>query len=85
MEMHGLIVWLIIGGVAGWLAGLIMRGGGYGLLGDIVIGIIGSVIAGWIFGAYFGPLGGGIVGAIIASTVGAVILIFITRLVARVA
>jgi uncharacterized membrane protein YeaQ/YmgE (transglycosylase-associated protein family) len=83
MEPQGIIIWLIIGGVAGWLAGLIMRGGGYGIVGDIVVGIIGSVVFGWLFGALGYGSGTGIVGSIVASTIGAVVLIFILRLVTR--
>ena len=83
MEPQGIIIWLIIGGVAGWLAGLIVRGGGFGILGDIVVGIIGSVIFGWLFGASGYAVGTGVIGSIIASTIGAVILIFVLRLVTR--
>lgn len=83
MEPQGIIIWLIIGGVAGWLAGLIVRGGGFGILGDIVVGIIGSVLFGWLFGAMGYGVGAGVIGSIIASTIGAVILIFILRLVTR--
>ena len=84
MEPQGIIIWLIIGGVAGWLAGLIVRGGGYGIIGDVVVGIIGSVIFGWLFGAMGWGAGSGVIGSIIAATIGAVILIFILRLVTRV-
>ena len=83
MAAQGLIIWLIIGGVAGWLAGLIVRGGGYGIIGDIVVGIIGSVLFGWLFGASGMAVGSGIVGSIVAATIGAVILILILRLVTR--
>lgn len=85
MQTYSVLIWLVIGGVAGWLAGLIMNGGGYGLIGDIIIGIIGSVVAGWLFGTYFLPMGGGVAGAIIASTIGAVVLIFVVRLIRRIA
>lgn len=84
MAAHGIIIWLIIGGVAGWLAGLVVRGGGYGIIGDIVVGIIGSVIFGWLFGALGLGLGSGIIGSIIAAAIGAVILILVLRLVTRV-
>jgi uncharacterized membrane protein YeaQ/YmgE (transglycosylase-associated protein family) len=83
MAAQGLIVWLIIGAVAGWLAGLIVRGGGYGIIGDIIVGIIGSVLFGWLFGASGISVGSGIIGSIIAATIGAVILIVILRLVTR--
>ena len=84
MGPQGIIIWLVIGAIAGWLAGQIVKGGGFGLVGDIIIGIIGSVIGGWIFGSYVvgAP---GIVGAIIGSTIGAVVLLFIIRLVRRAA
>ena len=83
MEPQGIIIWLIIGGVAGWLAGLIVRGGGFGILGDIVVGIIGSVIFGWLFGASGYAVGSGVIGSIISSAIGAIILIFVLRLVTR--
>jgi uncharacterized membrane protein YeaQ/YmgE (transglycosylase-associated protein family) len=85
MEPRGIIIWLIIGGVAGWLAGLIVRGGGYGVIGDIVVGVIGSVLFGWLFGASGFSVGSGIIGSIIAATIGAIILILALRLVTRVA
>ena len=84
MAPQGIIIWLVIGAIAGWLAGQIVKGGGFGLVGDIVIGIIGSIIGGWIFGSYFVGTPG-IVGAIIGSTIGAVVLLFIIRLVRRAA
>lgn len=84
MAGHEIIAWLIIGAVAGWLAGLIVRGGGYGIIGDIVVGIIGAVVAGWLFGATGIAMGSGMIGSIIAAVIGAVILIFILRLVSRV-
>ncbi len=83
MEGYSIIAWLIIGGVAGWLAGLVMKGGGYGVVGDIVIGIIGSVVAGWLFGAIGVAPGAGIIGSIIASAIGAIVLIFVLRLIRR--
>ncbi len=83
MAAQGLIVWLIIGGVAGWLAGLIVRGGGYGVIGDIVVGIVGSMLFGWLFGASGLAVGSGIIGSIIAATIGAVLLILLLRLVTR--
>ena len=77
-----IIIFLVIGAVAGWLAGLIMKGGGFGLVGDIVVGIIGSVIGGWLFNL-LGIAAGGLIGEIIAAVVGAIILIAILRLVKR--
>jgi uncharacterized membrane protein YeaQ/YmgE (transglycosylase-associated protein family) len=83
MDPTALLIWLLIGAVAGWLAGLVMGGTGFGLVGDIVIGIIGAFIAGWLF-PYLGlRLGGGIIGEIIAAAIGAIILLFVLRLVRR--
>ena len=82
MEPQGIIIWLVIGAIAGWLAGQVVKGGGFGLVGDIIVGIIGSVLGGWLFGTYVGGTGG-ILGAIIASTIGAIILLFILRLIKR--
>ncbi|CCB65665.1 MULTISPECIES: GlsB/YeaQ/YmgE family stress response membrane protein [unclassified Hyphomicrobium] len=81
--LMALIIWLLIGAAAGWLAGQIMSGGGFGLLGDIVVGIIGAVIAGWLFPFLGLRLGGGILGEIIAAAIGAIILLFVLRLVKR--
>lgn len=83
MEVQTLLIWLIIGGVAGWLAGLIVKGYGFGLLGNIVVGIVGSVIGGWLFGSFFVGTGNGLLGAIAGATLGAVILLFLIRLVNR--
>jgi uncharacterized membrane protein YeaQ/YmgE (transglycosylase-associated protein family) len=68
---------LLIGAVAGWLAGLIFRGGGFGLLWNIILGIVGGLIGGWLFGNFFGE---GLVGALITAVVGAIILLFIASL-----
>jgi uncharacterized membrane protein YeaQ/YmgE (transglycosylase-associated protein family) len=83
MDPTALVVWLLIGAVAGWLAGQIMSGGGFGLVGDIIIGIIGACIAGWLFPYLNIRLGGGILGEIIAAAIGAIILLFVLRLVRR--
>lgn len=82
MDLTGLIIFLIIGAVAGWLAGVLVKGGGFGLLGDIVVGIIGAVIGGWVFGL-LGVAAGGLLGAIITATVGAVVLLVIVRAIKR--
>lgn len=77
-------VWFIIVGlIAGWLAGVIMKGGGYGVVGDIVVGIVGALIGGWLFGTMGVSTGGGLLGAIIVALVGAIILIFLLRLIKR--
>ncbi len=72
-----IIVWLIIGGVAGWLAGLLVKGYGLGLIGNIVVGIIGAVIAGWLLPRIGFVLVGGMVAAIINAIIGAVILLLV--------
>jgi uncharacterized membrane protein YeaQ/YmgE (transglycosylase-associated protein family) len=82
MTVSSLIIFLVIGAIAGWLAGLIMKGGGFGLVGDIVVGVIGSLIGGWLFGL-FGIAVGGLIGSIIAALIGAIILIAIVRLIKR--
>jgi uncharacterized membrane protein YeaQ/YmgE (transglycosylase-associated protein family) len=77
-------IWfIIIGLVAGWLAGVIMKGGGFGVIGDIVVGILGALIGGWLFTRLGASTGGGLLGAIIVATIGAIILIFVVRLFKR--
>jgi uncharacterized membrane protein YeaQ/YmgE (transglycosylase-associated protein family) len=81
MGIESLIVFLLVGAIAGWLAGVIVKGFGFGLLGNIVVGIVGAVIAGWLFGAVGWTFGGGIIGSIIHATIGAVILLVLLRIV----
>jgi uncharacterized membrane protein YeaQ/YmgE (transglycosylase-associated protein family) len=76
---HGLIGWLLIGLVAGWLAGKIARGRGFGCITDIVLGLIGSYLGGWLF-IKLGILGGGFLYSLAAATLGAVILVSIAHL-----
>lgn len=83
MDIQSIIIWLIVGAIAGWLAGLVVKGGGFGLIGDIVVGIIGAVIAGWLLPRLGIVLGSGIVAAIIDAFIGAVILLVIVKLVKR--
>jgi uncharacterized membrane protein YeaQ/YmgE (transglycosylase-associated protein family) len=83
MDPQSIIVWLIVGAIAGWLAGMVVKGGGFGLIGDIIVGIIGAVIAGWLLPRLGILIGGGIVAAIINAFIGAVILLIILRLVKR--
>jgi uncharacterized membrane protein YeaQ/YmgE (transglycosylase-associated protein family) len=79
ISTESLLVILLIGAVAGWLAGQIVQGTGFGLLGDIIIGIIGAFIASWLFPQLGLHLGAGIVAEIIAATIGAVLLLVIMR------
>lgn len=83
MDIMGLLIYLAIGAVSGWLAGKLMRGGGFGLLGDIVIGIVGAVVGGYLFGLAGLSAGSGLVGSIVTATVGAMVLLFLIRLVKR--
>ena len=82
MDIQTILIIVALGAVAGWLAGVIMSGSGFGLLGDIVIGIIGAVIGGFLFGL-LGLAAVGLIGQIISATVGAVVLIFVLRLVKK--
>lgn len=75
---HSLWAWLLIGLIAGWLAGFAFRGSGFGCITDIVLGLIGSVIGGWLFN-YFGIMGGDFYYSLAAATVGAIILVSISR------
>jgi len=77
-------IWFIlIGLVAGWLAGQLVKGGGFGVVGDIVVGVIGALLGGFLFSTMGVSAGGGLLGSIIVATIGAVILIFILRLIKR--
>lgn len=81
--MNGLLYWLVVGLIAGWLAGVVMKGGGYGIVADIVLGILGAVLGGWIFSSLGVGAGGGLVGGIIVAFTGAVVLVAITRVLKR--
>jgi uncharacterized membrane protein YeaQ/YmgE (transglycosylase-associated protein family) len=83
LEPGGLIAWLVVGLVAGWLAGQFMKGGGYGLIGDIIVGIVGAFIGGFIFSLVLPGSSVGIIGSIVVAFVGAVILIAIVRALSR--
>jgi uncharacterized membrane protein YeaQ/YmgE (transglycosylase-associated protein family) len=74
---------LIIGLVAGWLAGVLMKGGGFGMVGDLVVGVIGAVLGGWLFGALGISAGGGLIGSLVVAVIGAVVLLFLVRLIKR--
>lgn len=74
----GIIAWIIVGLIAGWLTGLVMRGGGYGLIGDLVLGLIGAVVGGFVAGLFI-PGSVGFVGSIVVATIGAIIVVAISR------
>ena len=78
-----MIYWLVVGLIAGWLAGVVMKGGGYGIIVDILLGIVGGWLGGWLFGRLGIWPAGGLIGSIIVAFVGAVILVGITRLIKR--
>lgn len=78
----GLLMFLIIGALAGWIAGNIMRGGGFGLLGNMVVGILGAIVGGFAFGL-LGFVTTSLLGSLISAVVGAVILLFIVGLIKR--
>jgi uncharacterized membrane protein YeaQ/YmgE (transglycosylase-associated protein family) len=77
------VYFLLIGLCAGWLAGQLMKGGGFGIIGDLVVGVIGALLGGWLFGVLGLSVGGGLIGALITATVGAVVLLLLLRLVKR--
>ena len=83
MTAQAIIILLIVGGIAGWLAGLIVTGGGFGLIGNIVVGIVGAVIAGWLLPRIGLYIGSDIIGDIINALIGAIILLVIIMLVRR--
>ena len=81
--MNSVIIWLVIGAIAGWLAGLVVRGFGFGLLGNIVVGLVGAVIAGWLLPQLGFSIGGTFVRDIVNAVIGAVILLVIIGLIRR--
>ena len=83
MPLETLVIWLIVGAIAGWLAGTIVRGGGFGLIGDIVVGIVGAFIAGWLFPRLGLSLASGMVGIILEAAIGAILLLLVLRLIRR--
>ena len=78
--MGGLLYWIIVGLIAGFLAGKVMKGGGYGVLVDIVLGMLGAIVGGWLFGLLGISADGGLIGGILVAFIGAIILIWLTRM-----
>jgi uncharacterized membrane protein YeaQ/YmgE (transglycosylase-associated protein family) len=78
-----LLTWIIDGLIAGWAAGRIMRGGGYGPLTDILLGMVGAVVGGWIFNALGIYPAGGLIASIVVAIIGAIFIIWLTRLIKR--
>src|SRR5262245_57257073 len=81
--IEALVTLLVVGAIAGWLAGVIVKCVGFVLLGDIVVGVLGAVIAGYLLPAVGVTLGGGLMGAILAALIGAIILLVVIKLVRR--
>ena len=77
--MDGLLYWILVGLIAGWLAGVVMKGGGYGIVVDIVLGMLGAIVGGWIFSVLGIGGGGGLIGGIVVAFIGAVALVAVTR------
>jgi uncharacterized membrane protein YeaQ/YmgE (transglycosylase-associated protein family) len=79
---QGIIWWIVVGLIAGWAAGRLMKGGGYGVIADILLGIVGGIFGGWVVGLLgIGP--GGFIWTILVAILGAVLLIWITRLIKK--
>jgi uncharacterized membrane protein YeaQ/YmgE (transglycosylase-associated protein family) len=79
----GILTWIIVGAIAGWLAGLLVRGGGFGFLGNVVVGIVGAVVAGLVLPRLGIWVGGGFIREIFHATIGAVIVLVLLSLVPR--
>lgn len=82
----GLLAWIVVGAIAGWLAGQVMKGSGFGLIGDIVIGVIGALVGGWLAGTLFNvpdAISGFNLTTIVVAFLGAVIVLFIARMLKR--
>lgn len=83
MGIDSIIIWLLVGAIAGWLAGLLVRGGGFGLVGNMAVGIVGAVVAGWLLPFLGVSLGTGIFRAIINAAIGAVIVLVLLAMIRR--
>jgi uncharacterized membrane protein YeaQ/YmgE (transglycosylase-associated protein family) len=83
MTLVDIVLWIVIGAVAGWIAGELMRGHGFGVIGNIIVGIVGAVIGGLIFDALDIGVGLGVLGSLLMALIGAVILLFLLGLFGR--
>jgi uncharacterized membrane protein YeaQ/YmgE (transglycosylase-associated protein family) len=88
MALETIVIWLVVGAIAGWLASQIMKGGGLKLTGTplvdyIITGVVGAVVGGWLLGALGVWIGGGVIGAIINAVIGAIVVIFLLSLIKR--
>ena len=78
--MEGLLYFLLIGAAAGWIAGQLMKGGGFGLIVNIILGIIGAFVGGWLLGELGISVGSGLTGSLITSVIGAIVVLFVAGL-----
>lgn len=83
MSVETLLIWIIVGALAGWIAGLIVRGFGFGLIGNIIVGIIGAIVGGWLFGVLGIAFTTGILNTILTAIIGAVVVLLIVRVLKR--
>lgn len=79
LEPGGILAWLVVGLIAGWLTGTVMKGGGYGILGDIIVGIVGAFVGGFLFGVLFPGSAVGFIGSIVVAFIGACALVALLR------
>jgi len=83
MDLTSLLIWLALGAIAGFVAGQIMKGRGFGVFGNIIVGILGSFLGGYIFSSLGVSAGGGMIGSILTAVIGAVVLLFLVGLIKR--
>lgn len=83
MAIETILIWLLVGAVAGWFAGLVVRGFGFGIVGNIIVGIVGAFLGGWLFGTLGIAIGAGIINTIFTAFIGAVVLLLIVRVIKR--
>ena len=83
MAVETILIWILVGAIAGWLAGLVVRGFGFGLVGNIIVGIVGAFLGGWLFGTLGIAIGAGIINTIFTAFIGAVVLLLLVRVLKR--
>ena len=83
MDATGLLIFLLVGAAAGWIAGNLMRGGGFGVIGNIVVGIIGAFLGSWLLGLLKVSIGSGLINSLVTSVIGAVVLLFVVGLIKK--
>ncbi len=83
MDATGLIIFLLIGAAAGWIAGKLMKGGGFGLIGNIIVGIVGAFLGGWLLKALNVSFGAGHLSTLVTAVIGAIVLLFVVGLIKR--